>query len=114
MSSVCDFHLLFFFQLTVRNGLNKYVFTGFTGPPGNNNLQSRARTSLVVVLVFTGVSTLLAIGYFLYKRSPIPLIALPPFENPLYFDGEPSQPDVVDTNKLMAKEEESSEQFITL
>lgn len=96
------------------NGLNQYVFTGFTGPPGNNDLQSRARTSLVIVLVFGGVSTLLAIGYFFYKKSSVPLIALPPFENPLYFDGEPSQPDVVDTNKMMAKDEENPEQFITL
>ncbi|XP_075877945.1 macrophage mannose receptor 1-like [Nelusetta ayraudi] len=83
-------------------------------PHGSNNPQGRARTSLVVVLVFTVISTLMAIGYFLYKRSPIPLIALPTFENPLYFDGEPSQPDVVDTNKMIAKEEENPEQFITL
>lgn len=56
----------------------------------------------------------MAIGYFLYKKAPIPPIDLPPFENPLYFDGEPSKPDVVDTNKMMAKEEENPEHFITL
>lgn len=56
----------------------------------------------------------MAVGYFLYKKSPIPLISKPTFENPLYFDGEPSQPDVVDTNKMIAKEEENTEQFITL
>lgn len=103
-----------FVSIYCLNGLSKYVFTGFTGPPGSNNPQSRARASLVVVLVITGVSTLVAIGYFLYKKSPVSLVALPPFENPLYFDGEPSQPDVVDTNKMMAKEEENPEQFITL
>lgn len=102
------------FIILFLNGLNKCVFIGFTEPHGRNNPQGRARTSLVVVLVFTVLSTLMAIGYFLYKRSPIPLIALPAFENPLYFDGEPSQPDVVDTNKMIAKEEENPEQFITL
>lgn len=109
---VCDFPVFVSFDLV--NSLNTHVPFGSTGPQERQKAQSRARASLAVVLVFAGVSTLMAAGYFLYKKSPIPLISKPTFENPLYFDGEPSQPDVVDTNKMIAKEEENTEQFITL
>ncbi|TMS09857.1 Macrophage mannose receptor 1 [Larimichthys crocea] len=73
---------------------------------------SRVHTSLVVVLVITAVSTVIVIGFFLYKKSPVPL---PTFDNPLYFDSERSQPDVVDTNKLIENAEvENPEPIITL
>lgn len=32
---------------------------------------------------------------------------MPTFDNPLYFDSERSQPDVVDTNKLIENAEEA-------
>ncbi|XP_076601688.1 macrophage mannose receptor 1b [Chaetodon auriga] len=81
-------------------------------PHGGQNPHSRAHSSLVVVLIITAISTLIAVGFFLYKRSPRPL---PTFDNPLYFDSERSQPDVVDTNKLIENAEaENPEPIITL
>ncbi|XP_042285556.1 macrophage mannose receptor 1-like isoform X1 [Thunnus maccoyii] len=79
------------------------------GPGGHHN---RAHTSLVVVLIIMITSTLIVTAFFLYKKSPRPL---PTFDNPLYFGSERSQPDVVDTNKLIEKaEEENPEPIITL
>ncbi|XP_041804547.1 macrophage mannose receptor 1-like [Chelmon rostratus] len=81
-------------------------------PHGGQDPRSRAHSSLVVVLIITAISTLIAIAFFLYKRSPRPL---PTFDNPLYFDSERSQPDVVDTNKLIENAEaENPEPIITL
>lgn len=81
-------------------------------PHGGQDPRSRAHTSLVVVLVIVVISTLMAMAFFIYKRSPRPL---PTFDNPLYFDGEQSQPDVVDTNKLIENAEvEHQEPIITL
>uniref|UniRef100_UPI003AB09028 macrophage mannose receptor 1-like n=1 Tax=Centroberyx gerrardi TaxID=166262 RepID=UPI003AB09028 len=72
----------------------------------------RVHTNLAVVLVITVIAILAVIGFFLYKKSGRPL---PTFDNPLYFDGERSQPDVVDTNKLIENaEEENPEPIITL
>ncbi|CAG5896528.1 unnamed protein product [Menidia menidia] len=71
---------------------------------------SRAHTSLIVVLLITIISTLIAIAFFLYKRSPR---LIPTFENPLYFNSEPTQPDVVDTNKLI-ENAETPEPILTL
>ncbi|KAF3698790.1 Macrophage mannose receptor 1 [Channa argus] len=73
---------------------------------------SRAHTTLVVVLVITITSALIAVAVFIYKKSPRPL---PTFDNPLYFGGQQSQPDVVDTNKLIENAEiENPEPIITL
>lgn len=47
---------------------------------------------------------MIVVAFWLYKRSPRPF---PTFENPLYFNGEKSQPDVVDTNKLIENAEVS-------
>uniref|UniRef100_A0A3Q3KWV0 Mannose receptor, C type 1b n=1 Tax=Mastacembelus armatus TaxID=205130 RepID=A0A3Q3KWV0_9TELE len=78
--------------------------------PKNN--PSRVHTSLIVVLIITITSMLIAVAFFLYKKSPRPL---PTFDNPLYFDGQRSQPDVVDTNKLIENaEQENPEPIITL
>uniref|UniRef100_A0A8C7Z677 Mannose receptor, C type 1b n=1 Tax=Oryzias sinensis TaxID=183150 RepID=A0A8C7Z677_9TELE len=71
---------------------------------------SRVHSSLVVVLLIAIISALIAVGFFLYKRSPLPL---PTFENPLYFNSEPSQPDVVDTNRLI-ENAETPEPIVTL
>uniref|UniRef100_A0A8C9WXJ1 Mannose receptor, C type 1b n=1 Tax=Sander lucioperca TaxID=283035 RepID=A0A8C9WXJ1_SANLU len=68
--------------------------------------------NLIVVLIIAITSTLIVIAFFLYKKSPRPL---PTFDNPLYFDSERSQPDVVDTNKLIENAEvENPEPIITL
>ncbi|KAK5860194.1 hypothetical protein PBY51_021689 [Eleginops maclovinus] len=81
--------------------------------PSEKDLHSRVHTSLIVVLIITVTSTLIALGFFVYKKSPRP--KLPTFDNPLYFDRERSQPDVVDTNKLIENaEEENPEPIITL
>uniref|UniRef100_UPI003AAF93A9 macrophage mannose receptor 1-like n=1 Tax=Centroberyx gerrardi TaxID=166262 RepID=UPI003AAF93A9 len=64
----------------------------------------RVRTSLAVVLVITVIAILAVIGFFLYKKSGR---HLPTFDNPLYFDGERPQPDVVDTSKLIENAESS-------
>ncbi|RVE62047.1 hypothetical protein OJAV_G00176910 [Oryzias javanicus] len=71
---------------------------------------SRVHSSLVVVLLIAIISALIAVGFFLYKRSPLPL---PTFENPLYFNSEQSQPDVVDTNRLI-ENAETPEPILTL
>ncbi|CAJ1072733.1 macrophage mannose receptor 1-like isoform X1 [Xyrichtys novacula] len=79
---------------------------------GKEDPRSRVHTTLVVVLVITIVSTLMAFGFFLYKKSPT---RLPTFDNPLYFGTERSQPDVVDTNKLIENAEvENPEPIIAL
>ncbi|XP_053293421.1 macrophage mannose receptor 1 [Pleuronectes platessa] len=74
--------------------------------------RSRVHTSLIVVLIIAIASSLMAVGFFIYKKSPG---SLPTFDNPLYFNRERSQPDVVDTNKLIEKaEEETPEPIIAL
>ncbi|XP_034558608.1 macrophage mannose receptor 1-like isoform X2 [Notolabrus celidotus] len=81
-------------------------------PHGGLGPRSRVHTSLVVVLIISIISTLMALGFFLYKKSPRPL---PTFDNPLYFGSERSQPDVVDTNKLIENAEvENPEPIIAL
>nr|XP_046265197.1 macrophage mannose receptor 1-like [Scatophagus argus] len=81
-------------------------------PHGGEDPRNRAHTSLLVVLIITAVSTLMVTAFFLYKKSPRPL---PTFDNPLYIDSERSQPDVVDTNKLIENAEaENPEPIITL
>ncbi|TKS79617.1 Macrophage mannose receptor 1 [Collichthys lucidus] len=92
------------------------VMPGVSDPNSEYNKDdgspSRVHTSLVVVLVITAVSMVIVAGFFLYKNSPVPL---PTFDNPLYFDSERSQPDVVDTNKLIENAEvENPEPIITL
>ncbi|XP_076004152.1 macrophage mannose receptor 1b isoform X2 [Genypterus blacodes] len=72
----------------------------------------RVHTNLAIVLVITAVAALAVIGFFLYKKTGRPL---PTFDNPLYFNGERSQPDVVDTNKLIENAvEENPAPIITL
>uniref|UniRef100_A0A3Q3W748 Uncharacterized protein n=1 Tax=Mola mola TaxID=94237 RepID=A0A3Q3W748_MOLML len=83
-------------------------------PHGGQDPRSRAHTSLIYVLIITAISTLMIIAFFIYKKNPRPL---PTFTNPLYFDSERSQPDVVDTNKLIENAEveaEDPEPIITL
>uniref|UniRef100_A0AAQ6IAX8 Mannose receptor, C type 1b n=1 Tax=Anabas testudineus TaxID=64144 RepID=A0AAQ6IAX8_ANATE len=72
----------------------------------------RVHTTLVVVLIIIITSTLIVVAFFFYKKSPRPL---PTFDNPLYFDGQRSTPDVVDTNKMIENAEvENPEPIITL
>uniref|UniRef100_UPI0037E74650 macrophage mannose receptor 1-like n=1 Tax=Semicossyphus pulcher TaxID=241346 RepID=UPI0037E74650 len=79
---------------------------------GGQDPRSRVHTSLVVVMVIAVTSTLIALAVFLYKKAPRPL---PTFDNPLYFGTERSQPDVVDTNKLIENAEvENPEPIIAL
>ncbi|XP_019969273.2 macrophage mannose receptor 1b [Paralichthys olivaceus] len=81
-------------------------------PHGGDDPRNRVHTSLIVVLVIAITSSLIAIGFFIYKKAPH---TLPTFDNPLYFNSERSQPDVVDTNKLIEKaEEETPEPIIAL
>lgn len=83
-----------------------------TEPHAGGATRNRVHTSLVVVLIITVISTLMALGFFFYKKSPRPL---PTFDNPLYFGTERSQPDVVDTNKLIENAEaENPEPIIAL
>ncbi|XP_028988342.1 macrophage mannose receptor 1 [Betta splendens] len=83
-----------------------------TEPHGGPDHRRRAHTTLVVVLVIIITSTLIAAAFFFYKRSPG---SLPTFDNPLYLDSQRSQPDVVDTNKLIENAEvEHPEPIITL
>lgn len=77
-----------------------------TEPHGGQDPRSRAHTSLIYVLIITAISTLMIIAFFIYKKNPRPL---PTFTNPLYFDSERSQPDVVDTNKLIENAEVEAE-----
>ncbi|XP_034742579.1 macrophage mannose receptor 1b isoform X3 [Etheostoma cragini] len=81
-------------------------------PHGGQDPRSRVHMSLIVVLIIAITSTLIVVAFFFYKKSPRPL---PTFDNPLYFDSERSQPDVVDTNKLIENAEvENPEPIITL
>ncbi|XP_030606959.1 macrophage mannose receptor 1-like isoform X2 [Archocentrus centrarchus] len=75
---------------------------GKPGPTDDKDHRIRVHTSVVVVLVITITSILIVVAFFFYKKSPRPF---PTFENPLYFNGEQSQPDVVDTNKLIENAE---------
>lgn len=79
-------------------------------PHGSEDPRSRVHTSLVVVLLIAIISSLVVVAFILYKRSPR---SFPTFENPLYFNNEKSQPDVIDTNKLI-ENAENTESFITL
>ncbi|XP_061834761.1 macrophage mannose receptor 1b isoform X1 [Nerophis lumbriciformis] len=81
-------------------------------PRGGPDSGSRGHTSLIVVLIITLTSSLIVLAFFLYKKSSR---SLPTFDNPLYFGRERTQPDVVDTNKLIEKaEEEIPEPIIAL
>lgn len=94
--------------LTVWTDQNLLVDSAEPGP----DTRSRVHTSLIVVLIITITSTLIVVAIFIYKRSPH---TLPTFENPLYFGGQRSQPDVVDTNKLIENaEEENPEPIVSL
>ncbi|XP_059201160.1 macrophage mannose receptor 1-like [Centropristis striata] len=82
-------------------------------PHGGGKTRSRVHTSLIVVLIITVTSSLIVLAFYMYKKSPRP--SPTPFDNPLYFDSERSQPDVVDTNKLIESAEvENPEPIITL
>lgn len=72
--------------------------------------RSRVHTNVIVILLITITSTLIVGGFFLYKKSPN---LLPTFDNPLYFNSDQSQPDVVDTNKLI-ENAENPEPILTL
>ncbi|KAM8849999.1 macrophage mannose receptor 1-like isoform 1-T1 [Spinachia spinachia] len=86
--------------------------SGKPEPHGGPDPRGRTHINLIVVLVVTLVSSLAVVAFFLYKKSPR---TLPTFDNPLYFDRERSQPDVVDTNKLIENaEEENPEPIISL
>uniref|UniRef100_A0A671TZA4 Mannose receptor, C type 1b n=1 Tax=Sparus aurata TaxID=8175 RepID=A0A671TZA4_SPAAU len=93
----------------------KVIVTGSeskAGPHSDQDSRNRAHTTLIVVLIITAVAGLMAATFFFYKKSAQPL---PTFDNPLYFDSERSQPDVVDTNKLIENAEvENPEPIITL
>ncbi|XP_049454403.1 macrophage mannose receptor 1b [Epinephelus fuscoguttatus] len=79
-------------------------------PQKGQDPRSRVHTSLIVVMIIIITSALIVVAFYLYKKSPQPL---PTFENPLY--SERSQPDVVDTNKLIENAEvENPEPIITL
>lgn len=72
----------------------------------------RGHTSLIVVLVIVAVCMLAAGTFLAYKKSPR---LIPTFDNPLYFESDRTQPDVVDTNRLIENAEvENPEPIITL
>uniref|UniRef100_A0A8C6L8C7 Mannose receptor, C type 1b n=1 Tax=Nothobranchius furzeri TaxID=105023 RepID=A0A8C6L8C7_NOTFU len=79
-------------------------------PHGGDDPQSRVRTSLIVVMLIAIISTITVVAILFHGRSPRPF---PTFENPLYFNNEQAQPDVVDTNKLI-ENVENSEPILTL
>ena len=68
--------------------------------------EKRAHTSLVVVVVLAFVGGMAGLAFFIFKKSGR---SLPTFENPLYFNGERSKPDVVDTNQLIENAEQDEE-----
>ncbi|KAM8838452.1 macrophage mannose receptor 1-like isoform 2-T2 [Synchiropus picturatus] len=81
-------------------------------PLGPQDSRSRVHRGLILVLVVVVTAAVFLIGFLIYKKVPR---TLPTFDNPLYFDSERSQPDVVDTNKLIEKaEEDQMEPIITL
>uniref|UniRef100_A0A667X6X6 Mannose receptor, C type 1b n=1 Tax=Myripristis murdjan TaxID=586833 RepID=A0A667X6X6_9TELE len=72
----------------------------------------RPLQSECVLLVIAITAVLAGVAFYFYKKSGRPL---PAFDNPLYKDSERSQPDVVDTSKLIENvEEENPEPIITL
>uniref|UniRef100_H2T6P4 Mannose receptor, C type 1b n=1 Tax=Takifugu rubripes TaxID=31033 RepID=H2T6P4_TAKRU len=74
--------------------------------------QGRGHTSLIVVLIIVAVCSLAAGAFIIYKKSPR---LIPTFDNPLYFESDRTQPDVVDTNRLIENAEvENTEPIITL
>lgn len=66
---------------------------------------------LAAALVIAAIAIGTVITLFLFKKSgrrlPIPE-KLSTFDNPLFFNNERSQPDLVDTNKLVANAEEEN------
>lgn len=90
---------------------DQYLLDEFhADPQKGQDPRSRVHTSLIVVMIIIITSALIVVAFYLYKKSPQPL---PTFENPLY--SERSQPDVVDTNKLIENAEvENPEPIITL
>ncbi|KAM3850436.1 macrophage mannose receptor 1-like [Diretmus argenteus] len=97
----------------------KVMVQGATSTPAPQVLDARQRghISVAVAVVIMVITILAVVAFFLYKKSGRPF---PTFNNPLYFDGERSQPDVVDTNELIENaedenaEEENPEPIITL
>ncbi|KAF1383676.1 hypothetical protein PFLUV_G00134320 [Perca fluviatilis] len=80
--------------------------------------QSRGHITMAVVLAITVIAIGAVIALFLFKKSglhlPIPE-RLSTFDNPLFFNNEQSQSDLVDTNKLVVNaEEENSGSVITV
>lgn len=80
--------------------------------------QTRGHVILAVVLATMLIVICVAIVLFIYKKSdrhPSIPGKFNTFDNPLFFGNERAQPDVVDTNKLLAyAEEEKSGSVITL
>uniref|UniRef100_A0A8C5GCV9 Macrophage mannose receptor 1-like n=1 Tax=Gouania willdenowi TaxID=441366 RepID=A0A8C5GCV9_GOUWI len=88
----------------IRKPLRHLSFVDSAEPQIDHNSRGRVHTTFVVVLIITITSTLMVVGFLLYKKSPR---LLPTFENPLYFNSEHSPPDVVDTNKMIEIAENS-------
>ncbi|XP_070829826.1 macrophage mannose receptor 1-like [Chaetodon trifascialis] len=82
-----------------------------TSPKTTEEHQNRGHSVLAALLIITGLAVGTAIVLFLYKKSgrhlPIPE-KLTTFDNPLFFNNERAQPDLVDTNKLVANAEEEN------
>uniref|UniRef100_A0A4W6EYQ1 Mannose receptor, C type 1b n=1 Tax=Lates calcarifer TaxID=8187 RepID=A0A4W6EYQ1_LATCA len=80
--------------------------------------QTRGHIILAVVLVITAIAMGIFVIGFLFKKSGHRLTIpekLTTFDNPLFFNNERSQPDLVDTNKLVANaEEEHPEPIVTV
>ncbi|XP_070774848.1 macrophage mannose receptor 1-like [Enoplosus armatus] len=73
--------------------------------------QTRGHIILAVVLVIAAIAIGTVIVLFLFKKSGRHLAIpekLTAFDNPLFSSNEQSQPDVVDTNKLVANAEEEN------
>ncbi|KAM4727472.1 macrophage mannose receptor 1-like [Anableps anableps] len=77
--------------------------------------QSRAHTALTAILVIAGIAVGAGIAFFLFKKSGrhIPSIPVPrgltAFDNPL-FSNNRSQPDLVDSKKLVGNADEDNTQ----
>lgn len=73
--------------------------------------KTRGHTILAIVLVIGVIAIGAVITLFLFKKSgrPLPIPEkLSAFDNPLFFNNERSQPNLVDTNKLVANAEEEN------
>ncbi|XP_042284935.1 macrophage mannose receptor 1-like [Thunnus maccoyii] len=80
-------------------------------PPNVGESLAHGHKALVVVLVMIGIATVAVVAIFLFKKSghrlPIPE-RLTTFDNPLFFNNERAEPNLVAEKKLVVNAEEEN------